>query len=171
MHGFWDSDCPISFAHKHNTWVMPRCWSVYVDRAARAPPIYMWSVIWEGRSVLAASEISDILSRRCSRRTWKQEFICSVATIDSLLPGRLGRIGSPSTHKHQQQHYYLSLQRSLCWNCCHGTILQHQSWACHSIVLFLCLTHCLPADIVLHEYNRAMVHLTISITTQSSLTI
>jgi hypothetical protein len=38
--GFCDSDCPISFAHKHNIWVMPRCLSVCVDRAARAPPIY-----------------------------------------------------------------------------------------------------------------------------------
>lgn len=50
---------------------MPKCWRVYLDLAARAPPINKLLTTREGRSVFAASDTNDVLSMMCSRRTCK----------------------------------------------------------------------------------------------------
>nr|GLL29337.1 hypothetical protein Itr_chr06CG09930 [Ipomoea trifida] len=50
--------------------VIPKCCKVYTDLAASAPPMNMVSVTFDGFSVFAASDISDILSRMCSSLTY-----------------------------------------------------------------------------------------------------
>lgn len=69
--GYCESDCPISLEHKHKMCVIPICCRVYTDLAARAPPMNRVPDIDDGFSVLAASDINEILSRMCSSLTCK----------------------------------------------------------------------------------------------------